>query len=420
MDSEKIIKAIQQVTQKWTNQRKAEERSVANLARRRSALIRSTRASAKKAAWKVMSAAYLHASNNGTYPADARQIMYAARGPIQEATGEPLDDHYFTQTLLPDYLRDNSETTADWDVVFDARGHFAEPHTGLIVPLGTLEVRDYLRRMREEKTREDDRVRRRCFFPTAGARNRFSAVLFIEKEGFLPLFRRTLLAERFDIAIMSTKGVSVTAARRLVDELSGQRIRCLVLRDFDKAGFTIAHTLQADGRRYVFTNRPMVTDLGLRLADVEQHDLESEIVSYGESDPSDNLERNGATTEEIDFLVSGWRANAYVGRRVELNAFTSGDFISWVEDKLVLHGIQKLIPTPEVLLEAYRLAYAKQLLRRRLRQLREEAKEAANEVSLPPDLVATVQRQLEAQRQLPWDGVVRSVAAQQVEQGHSP
>ena len=61
--------------------------------------------------------------------------MYAARGPMQDATGLPLDDTYFTQTLLPAYLRDNSIETVDWDVVFDARGHFHEPHTKLVVPL---------------------------------------------------------------------------------------------------------------------------------------------------------------------------------------------------------------------------------------------------------------------------------------------
>jgi hypothetical protein len=38
--------------------------------------------------------------------------------------------------------------TADWDVVFDARGHFAEPHTNLVIPLGTLNVRGYIAEIR--------------------------------------------------------------------------------------------------------------------------------------------------------------------------------------------------------------------------------------------------------------------------------
>ena len=67
---------------------------------------------------------------------DARQIFYAARDPVQERTGQELRAQYFTQTLLPLYLRKNPAQTADWDVVFDARGHFLEPHTGRSVPLG--------------------------------------------------------------------------------------------------------------------------------------------------------------------------------------------------------------------------------------------------------------------------------------------
>ena len=92
-------------------------------------------------------------------------------------------------------------------------------------------------------------------FSTRGPRHRFGAILFIEKEGFMPLFEAVHLAERFDIAIMSTKGVSVTAARQLVDELCGEHdIPLLVLHDFDKSGFTIVGTLQRDTRRYSFEN----------------------------------------------------------------------------------------------------------------------------------------------------------------------
>ena len=48
---------------------------------------------------------------------------------------------------------------------------------------------------------------------------RYGAVLFVEKEGFNELFGAVGLADRYDIAMMSTKGMSVTAARHLVDEI---------------------------------------------------------------------------------------------------------------------------------------------------------------------------------------------------------
>jgi DNA topoisomerase VI subunit A len=89
--------------------------------------------------------------------------------------------------------------------------------------------------------------------------------LFIEKEGFLPLLEEAQLAERYDLAVMSTKGMSVVAARELIDRLcsvNGQA-RLFIARDFDKPGFSIAATLTRDTRRYVFHNRINVVDLGL-------------------------------------------------------------------------------------------------------------------------------------------------------------
>ena len=62
--------------------------------------------------------------------------MYAARPAILKLTGrDKIDDKYFTQTLLPDYVEEHPIETRDWDVVFDARGHFVEPHTGRAVSI---------------------------------------------------------------------------------------------------------------------------------------------------------------------------------------------------------------------------------------------------------------------------------------------
>jgi hypothetical protein len=101
--------------------------------------------SVKDAAWSVMKKAYLKASDNGKLPANARQIMYAARPEILRMSGkEKFSDSYFTQTLLPDYTTEYPDETADWDIIYDARGHLIEPHTHRQVSLGTLEVRQYL------------------------------------------------------------------------------------------------------------------------------------------------------------------------------------------------------------------------------------------------------------------------------------
>ena len=90
-----------------------------------------------------------------------------------------------------------------WDVIFDARGTFIEPHTSREVPLGTLEVRQYLGE-RPYFGLNIDIVSRNAY-PTVGPENRYPSVLSIEKEGFNPLLLAPRIAERFDIAIMSTK-----------------------------------------------------------------------------------------------------------------------------------------------------------------------------------------------------------------------
>ena len=123
------------------------------------------------------------------------------------------------------------------------------------MPLGTLQVRNYLAEVgRNDDPDEIPQIELSRRFPTSGPRNRFGAILFIEKEGFKPLLDAARIAERFDIAIMSTKGMSVTAARQLVENsVRDHDIPLLVLHDFDVSGFTIAGTLQELTRRYQFT-----------------------------------------------------------------------------------------------------------------------------------------------------------------------
>ena len=179
-----IIGTIREGTKRWTKTRKSEERSPASRSYRYSRMTRERGVSFKEAAAQIMSEAYRKVSGNGRYPAEARQVMYAARPHIQKVTGKPLNDNYFTQTLLPDYL---NETGVAWDVVYDARGHFNEPHAGKSFGIGTLEVRNYLAGFHDPKLAEA--AFSQAEVETDGPSGNFGAVLFVEKEGFDPLLR---------------------------------------------------------------------------------------------------------------------------------------------------------------------------------------------------------------------------------------
>jgi hypothetical protein len=220
----------------------------------------------KDAAYEVMEQAYMQASGNDEYPANVRQIMYVARPLVQVLTGQLLGDKYFSQTLWPRFEKEHPELTAEWWVVYDARGHFVEPHTGHEIGLGTLEVEEYLGSEAEKGPAVN--LEGSKMYPTRGPLNRYRAVLFIEKEGFMALLESAQIAERYDIAIMSTKGMSVVASRRLLDELSANMDleKVFVLHDFDAYGFSIFGTLGSDTRRYKFRNEVRIIDLGFRVS----------------------------------------------------------------------------------------------------------------------------------------------------------
>jgi hypothetical protein len=196
----------------------------------------------------------------------------------------------------------------------------------------------------------------------------------------------------------------VTAARLLIDRLCGQSgIPLLVLHDFDKSGFSILGLLRRSNRRYTYRHRARVIDLGLGLADVEKHELETESVVIADSARARaNLRRNGATGAEIDFLLSG--------QRVELNAFTSRELVDWVEGKLKDCGVRKVIPGDAVLADAYREAYVREHIRVAIRDIRERATREANGAVIPADLRDRIEKAFAEKDAWPWDRVVSSLA----------
>ena len=282
------------------------------------------------------------------------------------------------------------------------------------MPLGTLEVREYLAGGESRYLLREQHGG----WSTCGPDDRFGAVLFVEKEGFMPLFRAARLAERYDIAIMSSKGLSTTAARQLVDHLVGEKgIPVFCVRDFDEAGFKIAGTLRQGTRRYSWHSRGAV-DLGLRLEDAEAWDLEREEVFYRGpekrilTDPRDirrkigpTLRGYGATPEEIETLLT---------HRVELNAFASDQLVEWIEGKLDEHGVGKVIPGPDVLLQAAR-GFARDLVAaRHLEELKDRIAAEVDGLALDGFRDGVVEA-LADTRELAWDGALKELVRRRLE-----
>jgi DNA topoisomerase 6 subunit A-like protein len=399
-----IIDVVREGTKRWTRTIKAEERSPSSRSYRSVRMTREKTTGFKEAAAEFMEQAYLKASDNGKLPANARQIMYAARPHIQAATGRPLDAPYFTQTLLPDFMREHD---VDWDVVYDARGHFNEPHNGRRFGLGHLEVRQYIESLREPSI--IDTGFSQASVKTIGPSGNYNGVLFIEKEGFDELIKQTKIPERFDLAYMSTKGMSVTAARELADNICHDYdIPLLPLHDFDKTGFSIKATVSRDTRRYEFKNKIRTIDLGLTLADVKAEALAFEHQFHAKGDKSmfiENLRKNGATEEEIDFMFQDFDRLRST-RRVELNAMTSPQFIAFLERKLREHGFTKIIPEQDLLAETY-------VAMERGRRLEIEAKKIEKinmkGFKAPGNLNRLVAEELKKNPGIRWDAAIQAL-----------
>jgi hypothetical protein len=340
-----------------------------------------------------MEECYLKASNNGLLPATARQIFYVARPLIEEQTGKPLGYAYFSQTLLPNYVNEHG---TDWDVVYDDRGHFMEPHTNRVIGLGTLNIRAYLNRVKALEFEEADF--NSASVKTYGPDGSFGALLYVEKEGFMPLFKRVKLAKRYDIGIMSSKGMSVTAARQLAEGICAEHdIPLFVLHDFDTAGIIIKDSLENDTRRYSYSRPPDVIDIGLRYEDIAGLPPEPNNSNIS----GERLRRAGLDQAAIDFLRN---------QRVELNAMTSQQLVDFVERKLKEHGVKKVLPDADTLAEAYEVFVKSDRVAEAFEEMKNEL-EADDEapIEAPKNLAVQVKKKLKEKSDITWHRAVRLV-----------
>jgi hypothetical protein len=384
-----IKKGLTEGLKTYTKQRKSEEKQSSNYRWRESRMKEVRGMFFKEAAEEVMEECYMKASGNNTLPAQARQVFYVARPLIEERTDKPLRYDYFSQTLLPDYVREHGKE-AEWNVVYDDRGHFSEPHNKRVIGLGTLNVGAYLSRVKDLELVEAD------FDPagikTYGPDGSYGAVLYVEKEGFIPLFKAVKLAKRYDIAIMSSKGMSSTAARDLIDSIcSDYNIPLLVLHDFDSAGIIIKDTLENDTRRHIHKGASDVIDLGLTFADIG-----GLMPEPGNSNISaERLSEAGCSGAAIDFLRE---------QRVELNAMTSPQLVEFVERKLQQHGIKKVIPDDETLKETYEAFVKSDRLSEAFDKMKEEFDDDDNDdpIEAPKNLAAQVKKKMKEQPDIPW------------------
>ncbi len=407
-----LNKSLESVTKQWKKEKRQADRqdrvSASALKRMRSHI---PHTSIKEAAFSVMEQAYNQASSNERYYANARQIMYAARPKIMQRADRPLSknfDIYFTQTLLKDYIIEYGKY--DWKVVWDARGHLIEPHTNTKIGLGGIEVTGYLGKWRHEAGINDP-PKIAKLIDTSGPALRYNNVLFVEKEGFTEIIQTSQILDKYDVGLMSTKGLPHKASCDLIERLELKGVKVFVLRDFDYDGFKIVRTLREGVR---MASGSDVVDIGLRGDDIEG--LESEEVHYSSNRGNVYgylLSDCDATREEADFLVSKRTYSGHVGRRVELNALSTEQLISLLERKLEEHGVQKMIPDDFVIEKAYKRAWYLQQIENAIKEADERVQRKVDKLQIPDQIREKVKERLEENETISWDRAVWDVCSEQ-------
>lgn len=345
---------------------------------------------------------------------DVRGLYYDFRRFLESELSFPaerLGYHNFETKILPKLELKHPE----WNVYRDPRGTLLEPHTYRQIALGTRVTRDYLERVRNWES--DGELPRGLSFrvdtmATIGPVNRFTAILLVEKDGGHEILRGAGTHHRFDVAIASSKGLSVVAIRELADELHQlYEVPVLVLHDFDFAGFNLVNTMRESNLRYRFRSGLEPVDLGLRLDHVHdpQWGLVSESCSYGgkggaQLDPRPKLRAWGATEAEIAFLCETTEP-PHKGKRVELNAL-GGRFVEFVETQLEGAGVEKLIPDGETLEAQYRRSLLLAQVNDRLDGIVAEERRAVLAEEVPEDLSEQITELFADEPDLSWDEAV--------------
>jgi hypothetical protein len=274
-------------------------------------------------------------SGDGEFRFNQRQLFYYLRPIVLEETGQTLKEGNFN-AIITDYETDDEEIPGMYR---EPRGSIYHPHRHETIPLGTLTVENY---ERPEWT--------------------YNKIVLIEKEGWSEALKEVQWPERHDCMLMSSKGFTTRAARDLVDKLAehNEPVDVFLIHDADAHGTEIYETFQeatkARGARLIKVHNLGLEPweaiaMGLEVEEIEQAKMRRAVADY----VLKRTDRAPDGTEWEEWLQT---------HRIELNAMTTPELITWLDRKMAEHSTGKLIPPPAMI-----AAELKQLLKTRLREL---------------------------------------------------
>jgi hypothetical protein len=90
---------------------------------------------------------------------------------------------------------------------------------------------------------------------------------------------------------------------------------------------------------------------------------------------------------------------------------TSDQLVTWVERKLAVHGVKKIVPASEKLADLYRLTIEAQILEDALPEVQQRARAEAEQIAVPADLRDRVNALLRDDPRISWDAAVATIVS---------
>jgi len=272
--------------------------------------------SQKEVVAECLEQAIAKAGGDGEYRFSLRQLYYAVRPYVIKEIGKELDYTYFCKELITNYEAENGDIPLMYR---DERGTLYHPHLGEDIPIGTIAVENYHK-------------------PAWT----FNKVLYIEKEGFFHVLKEKKIPEKYDLALLTSKGYASRAVKDLLDALGEngeEEITFFCIHDADAYGTAIYDALQNETRARP-GRKVKIINLGL--------DPEEAVAMGLEIEKVENSGRKKGVASYIDPDWESWLQDY----RVELNAMSTPQFLAWLEGKIKLYDKGKVIPPKRVMLES--------------------------------------------------------------------
>ncbi len=316
---ENLQKAARQLKQKTTSHSTSELSDT------------SPKPSQKQALLDGLSQAIDKASGEGKYRYSLRQLYYALRPLVMQATGKELKYANFNN-IITDYEFDTGEDLPG--VYRDERGTLLHPHTHQEIKLGTKNIERYQRPVYN-----------------------FNKILYSEKEGFFEILKDAKFCEQHDCALLTSKGFASRAARDVIDLLAEteEELLFFCIHDADLSGSLIYQALQGATKARP-ERKVKIINLGLEPWEGLEMGLEVE-----------NLEKR-STKSAAQYVTSfdddwqnpkpvqfeGYERWATWGEwlksfRIELNAMDTPTFINWLHKKISQYDNGKVLPQEDFL-----------------------------------------------------------------------